>query len=82
MWAGHVWRMSVEARITARTEKWIPEGRRQRGRARKRWRNGVKEIAERRGIEMMEEEAQDRNSWRMKIRSWNGDAAPNRWRRI
>ncbi len=53
-WLGQVGRMHKE-RITKKRWNWRPEGRRSKGRPKKRWKDGVEEILEANGLGTLEE---------------------------
>ncbi|XP_066964223.1 uncharacterized protein [Macrobrachium rosenbergii] len=53
-WLGHIMRMD-ESRITKKRWNWIHEGRRLRGRPRKRWKGGVEEILTKHSVPTIEE---------------------------
>ena len=67
---GHVERMDG-MRTVRRRWNWLPDGRRSVGRPRKRWRDGVEELLERRGIDNIEalrdQEAFERTNWRRRL---------------
>ena len=67
-WYGHLMRRD-EDHVARHTMEMEIEGRRKRGRPRKRWRDCVKDDLQLKGIS--EEEAQNRNQWRRLIH--NGD---------
>ena len=73
-WYGHIMRMDQE-RYPAKYFRWKPRGKRPVGRPRKRWRDGVREAIEARGltIESVEEEElyEDRTWWRSFMRHHN-----------
>jgi len=55
---GHVQRME-EGRLTKEVMKWLPPGRRKRGRPKVTWAEGIKGL--------MEGDWNDRSNWRKKI---------------
>ena len=60
-WAGHIARMDT-GRWARKTTEWTPrEGKRQRGRPKRRWRDNIEEVA---GNTWMRK-AQDRRVWRV-----------------
>mgnify|MGYP005985278163 FL=1 len=56
-WFGHLTRMPDD-RWPKRLFKWVPPGRRKRGRPRRSWNDGMREAMERRNLDM--DMAQDR----------------------
>jgi hypothetical protein len=62
-WFGHVKRKEVTNKTKA-TMDWQPEGKRPRGRPKKRWIDGIRQDLERLEITNREELVQDRGSWR------------------
>jgi hypothetical protein len=60
-WYGQVQRME-EGRLPKEVMKWRPPGRRKRGRPKLTWEEGIRGLMEER--ELMEEDWNDRNSWR------------------
>lgn len=73
-WYGHVMRMSP-TRTVKRMVDWRPHGKRPRGRPRKRWQDGVKEILERMDTNLAEAEmlCHDRKQWRSLIHRLSTD---------
>jgi hypothetical protein len=63
-WYGHVQRMD-EGRLPKEVMKWRLLGRRKRGRPKLTWAEGIRGLMGEKGL--MEEEWNDRNSWRKKI---------------
>ncbi|KAL4113770.1 hypothetical protein QTP88_017351 [Uroleucon formosanum] len=62
-WFGHIMRRSEEETIRAVIE-WQPEGKRPRGRPRKRWLDIIEEDLKTVGVEEWKEIIQDREKWR------------------
>ena len=67
-WLGHLERME-EDRIAKRRWKWTPQGRRPRGRPRKRWKDAVIDTLDRYDMPNLEhltthQTLQDRHEWR------------------
>ena len=63
-WYGHVQRME-EGRLPEEVMKWRPPGRRKRGRPKLTWVEGIRGLMGEKGL--MEEDWNDRSSWRKKI---------------
>ena len=57
-WLGHLMRMN-ENRIAKKRWNWAPNGRRSRGRPRKRWKDGVEEILEKHNMPTIEQLIRD-----------------------
>lgn len=64
-WYGHVQRMDVD-RIPRLVLNWKPEGKSRRGRPRKRWKDKLMRDMTEHGID--EEDTQDRQRWRQKLK--------------
>jgi ribosomal 50S subunit-associated protein YjgA (DUF615 family) len=62
-WFGHIMRRSEEETIRAVIE-WQPEGKRPRGRLRKRWLDIIEEDLKTVGVKEWKEIIQDREKWR------------------
>ena len=73
-WYGHVRRRGPESRAKELMD-WRPTEKRPRGRPRKRWIDGVKEVLHREGIGIEEAEqlCQDRNEWRRSVHHLSTD---------
>jgi hypothetical protein len=54
-----------EGRLSKEVMKWRPLGRRKRGRPKLTWADGIRGLMGEKGL--MEEDWNDRNSWRKKI---------------
>ena len=70
-WLGHLMRMN-ENRIAKKRWNWIPNGRRSRGRPRKRWKDGVEEILEKHNMPTIEQlirdgPFEDRREWKRRL---------------
>ncbi len=74
-WLEHLERMD-EDRIAKKSWMWTPDGRRSRGRLRKRWRDGVEEIIESSGLgtigELRNDDAFERQNWRQVLTHLTG----------
>ncbi len=74
-WLEHQERMD-EDRIAKKRLMWTPDGRRSRGRPRKRWRDGVEEIIESSGLgtidELRNDDAFERQNWRQVLTHLTG----------
>nr|CAH7756657.1 unnamed protein product [Callosobruchus chinensis] len=68
-WLGHLERMEQEREVKQMAWK-IPEGKRKRGRPRKRWREAVEEDLEEKKIQNWRQQAKDRKKWRELTRLW------------
>jgi len=64
-WYGHVQRME-DGRLPEKVMKWSQPGRRKRGRPKATWAEGIRGLLGEKGL--MEEDWNDRGSWRKKIR--------------
>jgi len=63
-WVGHVQRME-EGKLPKEVMKCSPPGRRKRGRPKRTWAEGIRELMGEKGL--MEEDWNDRGNWRKKI---------------
>jgi hypothetical protein len=61
---GHVQRME-EGRLPKEDIKWLPLGRRKRGRPKRTWAEGIRGLIGEKGF--VEEDWNDRHSWRTKV---------------
>lgn len=68
-WLGHMERLPDE-RIVKEVRWRIPEGRRKRGRPRKKWWEAVKEDLKEKGGHNWKQIAKDRERWKLFIRQW------------
>jgi hypothetical protein len=75
-WLGHLERMD-DQRVAKRCFQWVPEGRRPRGRPRKRWKDEIEEVLEKNGLPELRELREnnaflDRRNWRSRLNQLTG----------
>ena len=75
-WLGHLMRMD-EDRIARRRWDWTPDGRRSRGRPRKRWRDGIEDVLAKHSMPTIEQLRrdgifEDRREWIRRLTSLTG----------
>lgn len=68
-WLGHLQRMGNEREV--KTVAWkVPEGKRRRGRPRKRWAEAIEEDLIEKGVQDWKKKAKDRQQWRKITKLW------------